>query len=105
MAATEKCRSDITKCARRSSSLLRSLLSLLRRQVDTKTEHKHFMHRVKGGGVWFGCGKRLQDSGMLLAARAVSLAASSGLGLVIFFLNITSQTLVFFLSETKNNVA
>ena len=63
------------------------------RQVDTETEHKHFMHRVKGGGVWLGCGKRLLDS---QAVRAVSLAASSGLGLVIFSLKITSQTLFFF---------
>ena len=69
---------------------------LLRRQVDTETEHKHFMHRVKGGGLWLGCGKRLLDSGMHLAARAVSLAASSGLGHVIFSLKVTSQTLVFF---------
>jgi hypothetical protein len=61
---------------------------LLRRQVDTETEHKHFMHRVKGGGVWLGCGKRLLDS---QAVRAVILAASSGLGLVIFSLNISSQ--------------
>ena len=63
--------------------------------MDTETEHKHFMHRVKGGGVWLGCGKRLLDSGVRLAARAVSLAASSGLQLVIFSLKITS----------KNNVA
>ena len=64
--------------------------------MDTKTKHEHFMHSVKGGGVWLGCGKRLLDSGMRLAARAVSLAASSGLRLVIFFLKITSKTLVFF---------
>ena len=64
--------------------------------MDTETKHKHFMHRVKGSGVWLGYGKRLLDSGMRLAARAVSLAASSGLGLVIFLLEITSQTLVFF---------
>ena len=25
---------------------------LPRRQVDTETEHKHFMHRVKGAGLW-----------------------------------------------------
>ena len=76
--------------------LLRGDRILLRRQVDTETEHKHFMHRVKGGGLWLGCGKRLLDSGMHLAARAVSLAASSGLGHVIFSLKVTSQTLVFF---------
>ena len=64
--------------------------------MDTETDHKHFNNRVKGGGVWLGCGKRLLDSGMRLAARAVSLAASSGLGLVIFSLKFTSQTLVFF---------
>ena len=69
---------------------------LLRRQVDTETEHEHFMHRVKGGGVWLGCGKRLLDS---QAVRAVSLAASSGLGLVIFSLKITSQTFVFFFQK------
>ena len=68
------------------SRLLRGDCIFLRRQVDTETEHEHFMHRVKSGGVWLGCGKRLLDSGMLLAARAVSLAASSGLGLVIFSL-------------------
>ena len=82
--------------------LLKGDRILLRRQVDTETEHKHFMHRVKGGGVWLGCGKRLLDS---QAVRAVSLAASSGLGLVIFSLNITSQTLVFFSKVKKNNVA
>ena len=54
---------------------------LLRRQVDTGTEHEHFMHRVEGGKVWLGCGKRLLDRGVRLAARAVSPAASSGLDL------------------------
>ena len=52
--------------------------------MDTETEHKHFMHRVKGGRVWLGCGQRLLDSGMCLAARAVGLAASFGLRLIIF---------------------
>ena len=88
----------LQECGRR---LLSGDRILLRRQVDTETENKHFMHRVKGGRVWLGCGKRLLDSGMFLAARAVSQAtyssaASSGLGLVIFFVKITSQTLVFF---------
>ena len=31
--------------------LLRGHHILLRRQVDTKTKHKHFMHRVEGGRV------------------------------------------------------
>ena len=52
--------------------LLRGHLILLRRQVDTETEHEHFMHRVEGGRVWLGCGKRLLDSAMRSAARAVS---------------------------------
>ena len=78
---------------------------LLRRQVDTVTEHKHFMHRVEGSRVWLGCGKRLLDSGVRLAARAVSLAASSGLRHVIFSLKITSQTLVFYSKVKKHNVA
>ena len=69
--------------------------------MDTETEHKHFNNRVKGGGVWIGCGKRLLDSGMRVAARAVSLAASSGLRIVIFSLKITSQTLVFFFKSQK----
>ena len=56
--------------------LLRGNCILLRRQVDTETEHEHFMHRVKG--VWLGCGKRLLDTGLRLAAMAVSLAACSG---------------------------
>ena len=81
--------------------LLRGDRILPRRQVETETEHKHFMRRVKGGGLWLGCGKRLLDSGMPLAARAVSLAASSGLELVIFSLKITFQTLVFFLKVTQ----
>ena len=59
--------------------LLKGDRILLRRQVDTETEHKHFNNRVNCGGVWIGCGKRLLDSGMRLAARVVSLAASSGL--------------------------
>ena len=64
--------------------------------MDTENEHKHFMSRVKAGGVWLGRGKRLLDSGMRLAARAVSLAASSGLGLVIFlFINHFPDTCVF----------
>ena len=82
--------------------LLRGHRILLRRQVDTKTEHERFMQRVEGARVCFGCGKRLLDSGVPLAARAVSLAASSGLGLVIFSLKFTFQTLVFFFkSRTK----
>ena len=76
--------------------LLRGHCILLRRQVDTETEHEHFMHRVEGGRVWLGCGKRLLDSGVRLAARAVSLAASSGLQLVIFSFKFTSHTLVVF---------
>ena len=76
--------------------LLRGHRILLRRQVDTETEHEHFMHRVEGGRVWLGCGKRLLDSGVRLAARAVSLAASSGLQLVIFSFKFTSHTLVVF---------
>ena len=73
--------------------------------MDTETEHKHFMHRVKGGGLWLGCGKRLLDSGMRLAARAVSLAASSGLQLVIFSLKFTSHTLVVFSKVKQKNFA
>ena len=76
--------------------LLRGHRILLRRQVDTETEHEHFMHRVEGARVWLGCGKRLLDSGVRLAARAVSLAASSGLQLVIFSFKFTSHTLVVF---------
>ena len=74
--------------------LLRGHRILLRRQVDTETEHEHFMHRVEGGRVWLGCGKRLLDSGvpLPLAARAFSLAASSGLQLVIFSFKFTSHT-------------
>ena len=64
--------------------------------MDTETEHEHFMHRVEGARVWLGCGKRLLDSGMRLAARAVSLAASSGLQLVIFSFKFTSHTIVVF---------
>ena len=82
--------------------LLRGDCILLRRQVDTETEHEHFIHRVEGGRVWLSCGKRLLDSGVHLAARAASLAAISGLGLVIFSIKITSQTIVFFFkSKTK----
>ena len=64
--------------------------------VDTETEHEHFMHRVEGGRVWLSFGKRLMDSGVHLAARAVSLATSSGLQLVIFSFKFTSHILVFF---------
>ena len=78
--------------------LLRGDRILLRRQVDTETEHENFMHRVKGGGVWLGCGKRLLDS---QAVRAVSLAASSGLGLVIFSLNHFPDTFFFFSKVRK----
>ena len=65
--------------------LLRGDRILVRRLVDTETEHEHFMHSVKGSVVWLGCGKRLLDSGVCLAARAVSLTASSGLRLEFFF--------------------
>ena len=76
--------------------LLRGDRLLLRRLRDTETEHEHFVHRVKGSGVWLGSGKILLDSGVHLAARAVGMAASSGLTLVIFSLKITPQTLSFF---------
>ena len=78
---------------------------LLRRQVDTETEHEHFMHRVEGARVWLGCGKRLLDSGVRLAARTVSLAASSGLQQVIFSFKFTSHTLVVFSKVKQKNVA
>ena len=49
------------------SRRLRGDRILLRRQVDTENEHKHFMPRVKDGRVWLGHCKRLLDSGMHLA--------------------------------------
>ena len=83
--------------------LLRGHRILLRRQVDTETEHKHFMHRVEGGRVWLCCGKRLLDSSMGLADRAVSLATNSGLRLVIFTFKLRFQTLVFFSKVKQKN--
>ena len=84
--------------------LLRGHRILLRRQVDTETEHEHFMHRVEGARVWLGCGKRLLDSGVRLAARAFSLAASSGLQLVFSLLNSLPIQLWFFQKLNKKNV-
>ena len=42
----------LQKCGRR---LLRGERLFLRKQGDTKTEHEHFVSRVKGTRVWLCC--------------------------------------------------